>query len=206
MRILLGALAVVLAVVLWSVYRTHVNEQRLGEVESALAGRPVGVDCQSFVGGLVDIGWRAGEVEFDAAGRPGNKAFLTRKTCKDLEKLWRADDKESVVGCVVHARLEADKLWAVCRSGASIAGSVKVLAHEAQHLRGITDEAAAECYGIESTAFTARALGATEQQADALAEFAWLSLRYMPQSYVSPECHPGGELDLHPETTAWPSA
>ena len=206
MRFVLGALAVVLAVVAWSAYRTHVNEERLGKVESDLADRPVGVDCQTLLGSLLDVGWRAGEVRVGADGRPGNKAFLTRGTCRDLERFWRADDKERLVGCLVHARLTADSLYGVCRSGAHIAGSIKVLAHEAQHLRGITDESVAECYGIEKTAFTAEQLGATPTEAAALARYVWLSLAYMPQSYVSPECHPGGKLDLHPDTADWPSA
>jgi hypothetical protein len=94
----------------------------------------------------------------------------------------------------------------VCRSGGRLAQDVKVLAHESQHLRGITDEATAECYGIQETAFTARDLGASRAEADAMARYVWLALRYMPPAYVSDECRPGGKLDLRPDTPTWPSS
>ncbi len=80
-----------------------------------------------------------------------------------------------------------------------------VLAHESSHLAGIRDEAEADCYGLQRTAFVAESLGADPAEAEWLARLA-LDERTItaPADYRSPECHDGGALDLDPDSTVWP--
>ena len=60
----------------------------MAAVATELAGRPVGVRCQGFFASMLDIGERAGEVQFPS-GRPPDHMFLTRDTCGALKRrLW----------------------------------------------------------------------------------------------------------------------
>jgi hypothetical protein len=90
---------------------------------------------------------------------------------------------------------------------AAVAFSVATLAHEAQHLRGILNEAKAECYGMQTIARTAQLLGRTELEGVYLAELYWRGEYHdedRDPAYVSDECRDGGRLDLNPTRTAWP--
>jgi hypothetical protein len=89
----------------------------------------------------------------------------------------------------------------------ALAFSVATLAHEAQHLRGILNEAKAECYGMQAITQTAQLLGRTIIEGGYLAELYW---RYSyndadrDRAYFSDECRNGGSLDLRPDTNVWP--
>jgi hypothetical protein len=82
---------------------------------------------------------------------------------------------------------------------------VKALAHEAQHLRGIENEAKAECYGVRTMREVGNGLGLGDEEAQSLAEYAWLYIYPRARGeYRSVDCHDGGELDLRPATSVWP--
>jgi hypothetical protein len=87
----------------------------------------------------------------------------------------------------------------------ALALSVGTLAHEAQHARGIANEARAECYGMQRVRDVARELGADLRYAAALAAL-YLRVVYpqAPRVYRSPECRDGGRLDLDAKTSRWP--
>jgi hypothetical protein len=89
---------------------------------------------------------------------------------------------------------------------AALAWSVAALAHESQHVRGIANEAQAECYGLQSMQRTTEALGRTAAEGRFLASLYWRTgyLRQSDSEYRSDECRDGGALDLHPETHVWP--
>lgn len=80
--------------------------------------------------------------------------------------------------------------------------SIYSFAHEANHYRLQTvDEAAATCATLQDLPEVAKALGASQSQADVLFEQqaeAYEKGYYLPQRYLSTECHDGGELDLDP--------
>ena len=87
----------------------------------------------------------------------------------------------------------------------ALAWAVSALAHEAHHVRGVVEEAEAECFGMQSITRTARLLGRSN------AEGRSLTLRYLerwrpglPASYRSPECRSDGLLDLDPDRATWP--
>jgi hypothetical protein len=87
----------------------------------------------------------------------------------------------------------------------AIAIGVAVLAHEAQHARGIANEATTECYGIQTIAGTARRLGASRAYARSLARSYWSNI-YVRHSdeYRSDRCRDGGTLDRRKKSTIWP--
>ncbi|HEX9141464.1 MAG TPA: hypothetical protein VF833_04490, partial [Gaiellaceae bacterium] len=66
------------------------------------------------------------------------------------------------------------------------------------HLRGVKNEAAAECSAMQAVPRVARSLaGVSFADAHALAVIVYLvSYPGMPPAYRSGECRPGGALDL----------
>lgn len=82
--------------------------------------------------------------------------------------------------------------------------AVKVLAHEATHIRGVDDEADTECYAMQRVASTARRLGMTGAVPRTLARVVWENYDLMPSGYRTSICVDGGPFDLHPASTQWP--
>jgi len=164
-------------------YRAQAAERRYGKLVSEVAHRDVSVRCQGMFGHLVDIGQELGTVQFNAEGDPADKTDIKRDACKWLKEYEKGDKKVTFNSAV----------------------AVHVLAHEAIHLRGWTDESVAECYGLQHTAQVARGLGASARQAQALAEFYWrVVYPDMPDAYRTPDCVDGGRLDLHKDSEVWP--
>jgi hypothetical protein len=157
----------------------------LADVASQIAARPVEVHCPGILQRLVDVSPHAGSVYFDADGRPADVTELNDETCSALADF--ADGRTE----------EGDSL--------RVARALHVLAHESFHLAGVRDEAEADCFGLQRTAFVADRLGATADEAGRLAALA-LAERTLsaPADYRSPACHDGGELDLDPASPVWP--
>lgn len=99
--------------------------------------------------------------------------------------------------------------------------AIQTLAHEAIHLFdgtagksvdviGTTNaaESRAECLGMQNIARVAKRLGAGEDDAVSIARY--YAEQYYPRrqqvapDYWSPECKPGGTLDLTPSDGSWP--
>jgi hypothetical protein len=161
------------------------NEHRLAEIASQIAGRNVDVRCPGLLARLADPSAHAGTVFFDEHGKPAGFTDLDEETCSELARF-----AEGKTGPDEDAR---------------VARAMHVLAHESSHLAGIRDEAAADCYGLQRTAFVAESLGADPAAAESLARLA-LAERAMtaPADYRSSECHDGGALDLDPASSVWP--
>ena len=88
----------------------------------------------------------------------------------------------------------------------SAAEALLVLAHEIRHFGSSgSNEAGTECAALQRVDDTARALGASEDRATALARIAWETLYpgNRPE-YRSDQCRPGGALDNDPSTPAFP--
>ena len=161
------------------------NEHRLASVASEIAGRDVKVHCPGLLARLADVSAHAGTVFFDEHGRPADFTDLDEETCSELDRF--AEGKAN------------------SGEDSKVARALHVLAHESSHLAGIRDEAAADCYGLQRTAFVAESLGADPAKAQRLAHLA-LAERAItaPADYRSSECHDGGALDLDPASSAWP--
>ena len=168
----LALLAVVLAT---PGVRRELAERRLESAAGVLAGRSVDVECQTLGGAFVDGGAELGYVRFDSAGRPEPATLLKYEPCRDL-MAWLRSDKSSPSPQQVVA--------------------VHVLAHEAMHMRGLSDEARTECAAVQRDAQVARLLGASADEALALARAYWVSsYDRLPDAYRSAECRRGGALD-----------
>jgi hypothetical protein len=195
--LLLVLLASVAGLFLFNHRRAEAAESRLAVVASELAGRPVRVHCQGFVGAALDVSAEAGSVEFDAGGRPSDTAELKHGVCTSLAHFTR-DLGRSAYTCVLRGtRCPHDVMRSVW--------AVHTLAHESFHLRGERDEAVTECLALQTTSGVAMRLGATPAEARAIADYVDRHLApNLPAEYLSPACRDGGPLDLHPQTPAWP--
>jgi hypothetical protein len=182
--IVLVVLAAAIGFLGWREFTAHKLEARLGKVASTLAMRHVGVKCQGTAASLVDIGVELGTVQFSGDGGPAGHTNLTHGVCGHLESYLGGHQ----------ALPSADEVIAV-----------HVLAHESYHLFGIIDEARTECMSVQNTARTAELLGATPEQAQALAARYWSEFYPgLPDEYRSPDCRDGGSLDRHPASSDWP--
>jgi hypothetical protein len=198
MRFLLVILIPVAAFVAWQHHRRTENQERLAVVASAIAQRSVDVRCPSFWERLVDVRSDDGSVEFDVAGRPSDAARLSESTCERLADFARAKRKPRF-DCLTPDDGACDG------KDVATARALSTLAHEAYHLAGVRDEAAAECYGVQTVDFVAERLGAAAEQGRMVAVWAErTSARTHPEEYHSPECRAGGALDLTPRTPLWP--
>ncbi len=181
-KLLIGlALVGVLVFVGWRHQQTASLEHRLGAVASQVARRPVKVHCQGETGALLDVGPELGTVQFDGDGRPADHTDLKHQACGWLAKLPG--------GSVAHA-----------------ATAVEVLAHESYHLAGYMDEATAECYALQTMPYVAQQFGASERQIRTWVVYSFARYPSLPEEYVSPDCVPGGRLDLRSPASIWPDS
>jgi hypothetical protein len=81
------------------------------------------------------------------------------------------------------------------------------VAHEAVHLGNDASEVHANCYGLQWVRYVAQQLGASDDDAAAIAryvaEVVYPRYEAVP-GYWSADCVAGGPLDLHPADPAWP--
>lgn len=158
-------------------------EQRFTREASIIAARPVTIRC--------DEGYAFTGVGSDAAGvafiRSGI-AYLSPSVCRTLEEITR--------GGAPAGREDA-------------AFAITVLAHEATHLRGIRNEAVAECYALQEGTKLGTRLGLEHSEAHDLMK-AQLDRDLADRSvarlgYRLPaECRDGGALDLRPDDPSFP--
>ena len=180
---LLAVLALATAV---PVVRRHEEEDRLSRVASALVGHPVRVHCQTFMQAMGDVGAELGYVRWDADGDPEPQTLIKRDPCGALRHYYGGHRQHPP---------------------RDVAIAVHVLTHEAMHMRGQLNEAAAECEAVQRDEVTAEMLGASPLQARELARDYWL-LVYpgMPDDYRSSDCAPGAAMDERLETAPWAAA
>lgn len=186
------ALVCVLAIVFWIVERNTgwngLNAStraeaaaRFSEEASRVARKPVTIRCDE-AGNYVGAVQHADGV----AAVGGELAYLTPERCLDLYRL------------AYKGQVEFN------RTGRALA----VLAHEAWHLRGVSDEGITECYAFQSGVQLGERLGLSTDTARRMmrrqvAENARLA-RASPAYGVPSECRDGGSLDLNPGVADFP--
>jgi hypothetical protein len=157
-------------------------EHVISRQAAQIAGHPVSVRCDTS-------GRHVGAVqETDGVAQVGGTdAWLVPSLCFRLERLIDHHDSHSFTP-----------------TGRAIA----VLAHEAWHLRGVSDEGLANCYAFQSGVKVGRALGLSvsraralmrEQLADNASDSAGDSRYLVPSG-----CSDGGKYDLSPGSTQFP--
>lgn len=88
---------------------------------------------------------------------------------------------------------------------ADLAARMETLAHESQHIRGISSEAQAHCYGMQLIRWVAMALGASRRDANTLTQAYWTQRYWLKdKKYTSDKCYPKHKFDLSPSTQVWP--
>ncbi len=189
-----AASVLALAAVGYRHWRAAQTQGRLSAIAAQVAGRPVRVHCKSLVSALVDVSGELGSVRFDAHGRPSDTTTLQHEICT---RLARFPHSHHEVDCLLAVDLTTLSFASdqppfppgCSRSTLDTDQAVETLAHESFHLHGYRAEAAAECYGVQETAFVAERLHATPDEARALARYALLLMPLKPTEYVSSECH-----------------
>ena len=186
------AVLVALAAAAWFVdsrsgWRSLAGDTKLAAVErfsdeaSRIAGKPVSVGCdeaRDYVGYVQHADGIA------IVG--GDRAYVTPEICFALYRLAFENDER----------------------GSQTARAIAVLAHEAWHLRGESDEATTECYALQSGVELGRRLGLDEgaarrMMAQQLTENMLRGLG-TAEYRVTDECRDGGRLDLDPASRAFP--
>ena len=155
--------------------------ERFSSEASRIAGKPVSVGCdeaRDYVGYVQHADGIA------IVG--GDRAYLTPEICFALYRLAFESDVK----------------------GSQTARAIAVLAHEAWHLHGESDEGTTECYALQTGVELGRRLGLDEgtarrMMAQQLAENALRGLGGL-EYRVSGECRDGGRLDLAPDDGAFP--
>jgi hypothetical protein len=171
-------------------------EPLYSRIASDLVGRDVEVRCWSHR----DWAERSQEVAAWTHGklRPGD---WTAYVSYDRERANLSPSICRSLGRWAYGHRWPDDRW----ESYNFVWSVKVLAHETQHLRGFDNEAAADCYGLQAMPDIAARLGLDEDRGRWLTEYAW---RYIyPRArgeYRSAECRDGGQLDLRLSSSVWP--
>ena len=192
-RLLIGlGVIATLAVVIWIVdtrtgwdavdreARTEATERFSAEA-SRIAGKPVRIRCDesgSFVGAV--------QHSDGVAALGGDIAFLTPDRCLDLYRLAFEGEVRS------------------SQTGRSLA----VLAHEAWHLRGVSNEGTTECYALQSGVELGQRLGLGESTARRLMRQQLTENQLRRGSAleyrVPPECRNGTRLDLDRDEADFP--
>jgi hypothetical protein len=154
---------------------------RFSEEASRIAGKPVAVRCdvsRDYVGVVQHAD--------GVAVVGGDLAIVTPEICTDLYRL--AYEHES--------------------SGVATGRALAVLAHEAWHLRGVSDESTVECYALQSGVRLGERLGLSEGRARQLMrqQFVENALRGADTAEyrLTSECRDGGGLDLNPTRGTFP--
>lgn len=165
------------------VVRHHRLETHLTAVATALVGARAVVHCQTAGQEMLDLGPELGFVRWGPGGVPEHQTLIKREPCGALAHYMGGDYSDP----------SADEVVAV-----------HVLSHEARHMAGTVNEAAADCQAMQRDARTATLLGATPAQALHLARTYWRTVYpRMPDDYRTLECVPGGALDEHLPDPPW---
>jgi hypothetical protein len=157
------------------------TESRLSSEAARIAGHVVRVRCDAE-GRAVGVVQHADGI----AEVGGTNALLTPEICFRLHRL--TEGEEGPFGQTARA--------------------IAVLAHEAWHLQGVSNEGVANCYAFQSGVELGERLGLSQSTAarmmrQQLAENA-IQARGAPAYLVPPECRDGGELDLDPASPRFP--
>jgi len=168
------------------------QERVLGRAAAGIAGRPVTVLCEGAELPRSGPGVTTHGLVWFFGGRPADYTVIAPNLCRELLRVQREGLPAEEAECL--------RRWAGLGCGERIpwlALAAATLAHESFHLRGVQDEAAADCYAIQAVELVGRALGLSEGEARGLGAFARANRRVgQADRYVSSECREGGRYDL----------
>jgi hypothetical protein len=154
---------------------------RFSDEASLVAAKPVTIRCDesgNYVGAIQHAD--------GVAVVGGEFAYLTPERCLDLYRLaFKGEVRSNQTGL-----------------------AIAVLAHEAWHLRGVSDEGVTECYAVQSGVELGQRLGLSRDTAGQLMrrQLVENALRSQtnPAYRIPPDCRAGGRLDLKPNIDRFP--
>ncbi len=154
--------------------------KRFSQEASRVAGHPVEIRCD-------EAGEFVGAVQHSdgVAVVGGRLAYLAPERCYELFRLAFEDEV----------------------SFSQTARAIAVLAHESWHLAGVREEGRTECYALQSGVELGQRLGLDEDTARRMMrqQLVENARRGAASEYrVSADCRDGGELDLNPNSSAFP--
>lgn len=157
------------------------TQARATALTRELTGNPDATSvCQRYAPDLLDLSRNAGHVMSDTP----NVAHLRRTTCYDFFSWLTSDMVDPTREQIV---------------------AVHVVVHEAMHVAGEFSEGTAECWAIQRDAEAAEFLGASSEDARALAVSYYTDIYpTMSVDYRSDGCYPDDELDLSPGDGQFP--
>ena len=174
------------------------NQKRLSAIASEVAGREVRVLCPGPIARLFGYDIREGSVRFGPDGKPFDETNIRKQSCAQLDALAEGR-RAAELECTARAGIPCGP------HGPETVRAVDVLAHESWHLRGVIDEAVAQCRSMQLMAWTAQQLGATAEQGHALALAQYTGdYKLMPEAYRDGRCVDGGDYDLRPHDDRFP--
>jgi hypothetical protein len=196
-------------------------EAKLAAAVEPIAGKPVSVTCDTdWAAAVQAAGVRADAGGFAIVG--GDTAHVMPSLCDAIARaeamplsctVTHLVMRRQRVGGVTYRWQTSVASAARCPDGYFTAAAwvavaaVWTLAHEATHLSGVADEAAADCRSMQHVEQVAVALGFDPQVARLMGSIAWSLYQTWPTvkpGYWSPDCRDGGALDVHPESGVWP--
>lgn len=171
-----GLVALLAAFAYLSARQTIEATERLAEKAAfAQTNRTIDVQCPGPIAERFDKPLLEGRVDFDADGVPLPATKLSPKACKGLrvlEKRTTRLDWSCLPANFTPGTELASSEGTTCKNEEPKAAlGVAVLAHELMHLRGIADEARAECMARKRLPIVAAALGLDEREIAAVSAY-----------------------------------
>lgn len=160
----------------------HVERQRLATDALAVVSDVEGasVNCERLSEELFNARQFQGYVYYDGS----HVAHLRRTVCHDLWDYAHGNQSHPTDGQVI---------------------AVHIVAHEAQHINGVTSEGQAECLAVQLNHLVAETLGATPDEARELQRRYYADFYpHQPSEYVSSNCAAGSDLDIFADRVEFP--
>lgn len=159
----------------------HQRQALASQALQDLTGNPhARADCQRLTESFLSVSAYDGFVYHDNS----DVALFKYHICKDLASYASGG----------HADPTDDQIAAV-----------HLIAHEANHIMLIWNEAEAECNAVQQSHVVAEFLGATSAQARRLQALYYVRIYpFVRADYSSGECREGGAMDLNPDRTEFP--
>jgi hypothetical protein len=191
-----GMLAIFLAALTAFVYpqiRARMIEHKVGPLVTALAQRPAGARCPRYITAIFT---NVGSVSLDANGQISTHTDLTGPICDGLKHLYTTNGRAELSCMVTTGSCPPTALKSIV--------AISTVAHESMHLRGILDEAAAECQSITESERAGVLAGLTAEEGRMIGyvHFSAMNPNTPPQYHLTASSCPGvAALESNPPGT-----
>lgn len=191
---LMAIFVLALAAVIWPQIKARQTEATLRPLVAAIAERDAGARCPRYITAVFT---NAGSVSFDENGNASDRTDLTAPVCEGAKFAFSERGRRELACLETSGSCPEEAIAAVV--------ALNVIAHEAIHLRGETDEGRAECISIGEGARIASVVGLSAEQGKMLAWVHYQGMNpFTPAQYnVEPgSCDSAAALEQSPPAMA----